>query len=102
MMEMSAFVRWVLGVGLSPRQELELDYHAIHIAKFRHIPQARIDALEEAAKAAEHWGSFFPTSVFPENGTSVDCVSAAMGRQAAKQIALAIRALKEQDNGSVT
>lgn len=45
-MEMSDFVRRLLGVGLTPEQEMELDFHAVH------IPQARAEAVRPALDGA--------------------------------------------------
>jgi hypothetical protein len=47
---------------------------------------------EACAMVAESWADHYPVDVFPEDGTSIDCISAGAMRHAAQQIAAAIRA----------
>lgn len=57
------------------------------------LPSDTAEAENEAcAREAEAFGRHYPTSVFPEDGTSTDCISASIYRHAAEQIAAAIRA----------
>ena len=55
-------------------------------------------AFEESAVVADEWALHYPTCIFPEYGTSVDCMSAAAMRHASEQIAARIRARGEGDD----
>ena len=50
---------------------------------------------EACARVAENWVTFYPESVFPVGGESVDCQSADMMRDAAHKIAADIREREE-------
>ncbi len=52
---------------------------------------------EACAMVAEGWADFYPASVFPPGGESVDCQSADMMRHASAAIAADIRARAQQE-----
>lgn len=68
--------------------------------------RVRREALEETAKVADEWGSWYPLDVFPNvevdysaelTKTLVSRISGSMGRHVASGIAKDIRALAEKD-----
>ena len=52
---------------------------------------------EGCAVIAQEWAKHYPISVFPEDGTSIDCQSASAMRHASKVIAAAIRERGEEN-----
>ena len=47
---------------------------------------------EACAKVCEEIATYYSTDIFPEDGTSIDCNSAKMGRVVTKNCAMEIRA----------
>ena len=52
---------------------------------------------EACAKVCEDIARLYSTDIFPENGTSIDCNSAKMGRVVTKNCAQSIRARGQHD-----
>ena len=56
----------------------------------------RKDENEACAEVCEEIARFYSTDIFPEDGTSIDCNSAKMGRVVTRNCAQSIRARREQ------
>lgn len=52
---------------------------------------------EACAKVCEEIAAYYSTDIFPEDGTSIDCNSAKMGRVVTKNCAMEIRARGHYD-----
>lgn len=55
--------------------------------------ELRERTIEECARVADKWVSYYPTSAFPEDGESRGAISAGMARHVASRIASELRAL---------
>ena len=56
----------------------------------------RKDENEACAEVCEEIARLYSTDIFPEDGTSIDCNSAKMGRVVTRNCAQSIRARREQ------
>ena len=95
LMKMSRDGIWVnpdIPVEETAKQVLEILDNAL-----KNMVRIAVEEEREAcAKVCEDIARLYSTDIFPEDGTSIDCNSAKMGRVVTKNCAQSIRARREQ------
>lgn len=91
-------LKWAMESGMDDGVS-DLSYPLSMFEKFSALAFAAGAAAmkERAAKVCEEIAALYSTDIFPEDGTSIDCNSAKMGRVVTKNCAAAIRALGDDD-----